>query len=494
MTSSNANNNADTLRISQIPPQEGGTTLSPPDVMQPTDVSAPPGTTNAPRRKKQYSDEPKNYYDVPMLKPPVWKWEIATYFFLGGLSAGAYLLARMASRFGGKRYKDIEQAGTLIAAAAFIPCAPLLIRDLGDWKRFHYMLRVFKPKSPMNLGSWVLTGYGAFVTLAALNEWRKSRKFTTRCARDTEKHRGKTRRRGEEETSDNSEPTNSQPSTLNTVIDAALDGGVPFALMLAGYTGVLLSTSATPLWARKNWLGRLFSASAVSTGVSAIELALQMKSPHAEAQPSHAPLKTIDTAAKVVEAVTLAGYLAEAGKFAAPITKGKYAPQLWGGAVGAGSCRIGPARSHSRQEPENAPRPANGRSRCGIGRRICPPLGHFTGRAYFRQRPTGRPRFQQTQKLNKKRTGEAVQVCFLVCCRRQRASLSRQPYHSRRRQETRKCAAVSSPAFLPLAVRLFTAFGRQNTVSEEPQATGGMHRLQISTLRYNRSFGNIPLF
>ena len=54
-------------------------------------MSAPPGTTDAPRTKKRQSATPKSYYDVPMLKPPVWKWEIATYFFLGGLSAGAYM-------------------------------------------------------------------------------------------------------------------------------------------------------------------------------------------------------------------------------------------------------------------------------------------------------------------------------------------------------------------------------------------------------------------
>ncbi len=319
-SSSQPENNAGTLRISQIPPQEGGTTLAPPDA------------TNAPYRKKQYGDEPKNYYDVPMLKPPVWKWEIAAYFFLGGLSAGAYLLARAASRFGGRRYQDIEQAGTLIAAAAFVPCAPLLIKDLGDWKRFHYMLRVFKPRSPMNLGSWTLTGYGAFVTIAILNEWRKSRNLPP-AALETQRHREKTQRKGKPV---HSRTPNPQPSILNPVIDAALDGGVPFALMLAAYTGVLLSTSATPLWARKNWLGALFSASAVSTGVSAIELALQAKSSHAGEQPSHASLKKIDAAAKIVEAITLAGYLTEAGKFAAPITKGKYAPHLWGGAVGAG--------------------------------------------------------------------------------------------------------------------------------------------------------------
>src|SRR5205085_5334062 len=90
------------------------------------------------------------YYDVPMLKPPVWKWEIAGYFFLGGLSAGAYLLARMAERFGGRKYRDVTRAGTAIAWGSMLPCTPLLIKDLGDPKRFHYMLRVFKPSSPMN--------------------------------------------------------------------------------------------------------------------------------------------------------------------------------------------------------------------------------------------------------------------------------------------------------------------------------------------------------
>jgi formate-dependent nitrite reductase membrane component NrfD len=352
MTSSpRPRNTAALLRLSQIPPQEGGTTLTPPDVMASENMSALPGTTEVPPRKKKQAETPKSYYDVPMLKPPVWKWEIATYFFLGGLSAGAYCIARMASRFGGKRYQDITEAGTLIAAAAFAPCPPLLIRDLGDMKRFHYMLRVFKPNSPMNLGSWTLSGYGAFVTLAALNEWRKGRNAPP-AALETGRHGGKidgetgrsklnqnasvSGKRMQNKQAEDRDGALENP-VLNGVINAALDGGgVPLALLLAGYTGVLLSTSSTPLWARKNWLGALFSASAISTGASAIELALQMKSPNAEDRPSHAPLKTIETAAKMAEAVTLAGYLTEAGKLAAPITKGKYAPHLWGGAVGAG--------------------------------------------------------------------------------------------------------------------------------------------------------------
>ena len=294
-----------------------------------------------PARRKPEIETPTSYYDVPMLKPPVWKWEIATYFFLGGLSAGAYLLARTAARFGGKRYQDITQAGTAIAATAFVPCAPLLIRDLGDMTRFHYMLRVFKPRSPMNLGTWTLTGYGAVLTLTALKEWRKGRRGGDRETGrqgNREREKGKRKKEKEKVTSQHRTPnTQHRPPPSSLLLDAALDGaGMPLALLLAGYTGVLLSTSATPLWARNRWLGPLFSASAISTGASALELALQAHSPNAEAAPSHRPLKQIDAVAKITEAVALAGYLGEAGKFAAPITTGKYAPHFWGGAVGAG--------------------------------------------------------------------------------------------------------------------------------------------------------------
>ncbi len=101
------------------------------------------------------------YYDLSMLKAPVWGAEVALYFFLGGLSAGAYPLARSAERFGGERHRRLTQAGTVVAVLAVpsLSSAPLLIADLGDPKRFLKMLRVFKPRSPMNLGVWTLTAY-----------------------------------------------------------------------------------------------------------------------------------------------------------------------------------------------------------------------------------------------------------------------------------------------------------------------------------------------
>ena len=43
----------------------------------------------------------------------------------------------------------------------------LLIADLGRPERFHYMLRVVKPSSPMSVGTWILTAYGPGSGVAA---------------------------------------------------------------------------------------------------------------------------------------------------------------------------------------------------------------------------------------------------------------------------------------------------------------------------------------
>jgi len=295
----------DRVNAADRPAQAGGLTRQ-------TSSPSDPAT-----RKGRERDEPRpSYYDVPMLKPPVWKWEIASYFFLGGLSAGAYVLARMAARFGGKKYQDVTDIGTAIAAAAFLPCPPLLIHDLGDPKRFHYMLRVFKPKSPMNLGSWVLTGYGATLTLAVLNQWRKSSRKGQKISASL------------------------PPGLVNTAsgaTDAVADGmGVPLALLLAGYTSVLLSTSSNPLWTRKIWLGAVFSSSAIASGAEAINLARAIRAPDAETSPATDPVRTIAAVARVTEAVAITGYLKETGELAEPITKGKYSPLFKYGAIGAG--------------------------------------------------------------------------------------------------------------------------------------------------------------
>jgi formate-dependent nitrite reductase membrane component NrfD len=108
-----------------------------------------------------------SYYGRPVLKPPAWKDDIAYYFFLGGLAAcssglaaGADLTDRPALRRGTR----LGALGALLAGSYF------LIHDLGRPERFHHMLRVAKPTSPMSVGTWVLAAYGAPMGLAAVSE------------------------------------------------------------------------------------------------------------------------------------------------------------------------------------------------------------------------------------------------------------------------------------------------------------------------------------
>jgi formate-dependent nitrite reductase membrane component NrfD len=235
----------------------------------------------------------REYYDISLLKAPLWTPEVAIYFFLGGLSAGAYLLGRAADRFGDA--PEVTRAGALISAAAALPCAPLLIADLGDPKRFHHMLRVWKPHSPMNLGSWILTGYSPITVLAALRELLRGQLHLK-------------------------------------LIDWTDLLGAPLAVGMAGYTGVLVSTTATPVWCKNPWIGPLFSASALHCGASAIGLSLAF----GKETPGGKAVETIDTAASLAEAACLVGYLNQAGELAKPLVEGSQARVFWLGAVGAG--------------------------------------------------------------------------------------------------------------------------------------------------------------
>src|SRR5206468_456221 len=100
--------------------------------------------------------------------------------------------------------------------------APLLIHDLGDPKRFHHMLRVFKPSSPMSLGTWTLMAYSGMATAAVVREYLRDN-TTARANRGT------------------------THDLINGVLLAAHDAaGIPLALGVLGYTGVLLSCTANP--------------------------------------------------------------------------------------------------------------------------------------------------------------------------------------------------------------------------------------------------------
>ncbi len=111
--------------------------------------------------------KPQSYYGHPVIKQPVWKWEIPLYFFTGGLAGGSMLLAE-AARLSGNRTVERRSLFTALAAVTVSPI--LLISDLGKPSRFINMLRVFKPTSPMNIGTWVISAAGTCTGVAAACE------------------------------------------------------------------------------------------------------------------------------------------------------------------------------------------------------------------------------------------------------------------------------------------------------------------------------------
>ncbi len=191
----------------------------------------PPGTTSWNRSITEAGTEMRSYYGRPIIKEPVWTWEIPTYLFTGGL-AGASTVLSSAARVAGNR--KLARTALYIGAVADIVSPVLLISDLGRPERFHHMLRVVKVTSPMNIGSWVLLVSGGASTTAAVlqlvDRWK---------------------------------PLRMAASIVSTL------AGPP----LATYTGVLLADTAVPVWHDgRHELPWIFGASAAASAGAAASM------------------------------------------------------------------------------------------------------------------------------------------------------------------------------------------------------------------------------
>ncbi len=111
--------------------------------------------------------EPRSYYGQPIINRPVWTWEVPWYLWAGGL-AGASLPLGVAASLGGNR--ALARRASAVALAGALASPALLVSDLGRPERFLNMLRVFKPTSAMNVGSWILTAFGSAAALGAGRE------------------------------------------------------------------------------------------------------------------------------------------------------------------------------------------------------------------------------------------------------------------------------------------------------------------------------------
>lgn len=118
-------------------------------------------------REQSMVPEPEfeSYYGRPILKEPTWKTpDVPLYLFLGGLAGASALLAEGAAATG---RPDLERVTRIAAATGAAAGTVALVHDLGRPERFLNMLRVFKPTSPLSVGSFILAPFSALSGAAA---------------------------------------------------------------------------------------------------------------------------------------------------------------------------------------------------------------------------------------------------------------------------------------------------------------------------------------
>ena len=158
--------------------------------------------------------EAEDYYNLPVLKPPTWTWEVPLYFFIGGIAGVSSVIAFVGHLFHAD--PPMVRVALWIAFVGTVLCPALLISDLGRPLRFLNMLRVFKWRSAMSMGSWILSSFGAAVFLAvATNELVLY---------------------------------GIQSPFLPALRWVGEFAGAVTGLLLASYTGVLIGATAIPVW------------------------------------------------------------------------------------------------------------------------------------------------------------------------------------------------------------------------------------------------------
>jgi hypothetical protein len=151
-----------------------------------------------------------------------------------GLTTGLFLVTALGELVMPDVFLPVARVAYPVALVLLVVDQVLLILDLGDPWRFHHMMRVFKPQSPMSVGVWGLNAYAATLTAVVVLfllpgdgavEWARL---------------------------------------------AAVVLGLGPAFTSAVYKGVLLSTSAQPGWRDARWLGGYLSSGAAVLGCAEV--------------------------------------------------------------------------------------------------------------------------------------------------------------------------------------------------------------------------------
>jgi protein NrfD len=188
--------------------------------------------------------------------PPDWGWLIVFYFFFGGLAGGCYFLAVLIDLFGRPEDRPLARLGYYIAFPCIVISGLLLTLDLHRPLRFWHMLiesntfrPMFKPWSPMSVGSWALLIFGIFSLISFIGALAEDDRLAWPAARSIR-----------------------SPRALSKIIGVI--GGL-FGFYVAGYTGVLLAVTNRPIWSDTPLLGLLFVVSAASISAALMILLAQ---------------------------------------------------------------------------------------------------------------------------------------------------------------------------------------------------------------------------
>jgi polysulfide reductase chain C len=169
-----------------------------------------------------------------------WGFPVALDLFFAGLAAGSFCFSVLAARYRGAGFDAFARFGAYLAPISLGLGMMMLVVDLMNKPRFWFTLTVFNGQSPMSLGVWLLSVFGIIAVLYAFC-------WLPESLRERLPILGTLAGEG-----------NGYRKFLGIL-------GLPFALAVSVYTGVLLSAASYPLW-RNPILPVVFCFSAMVTG------------------------------------------------------------------------------------------------------------------------------------------------------------------------------------------------------------------------------------
>ncbi len=226
------------------------------------------------------------YYGLPLLKRPVWTWEVPVYFFTGGAAGAAAVIAAVARAAGAP---DLARDARWVAAVGGAVSPALLVSDLGRPERFLHMLRVFKPQSAMSVGAWTLVAFSTAAGARAFADLVGSRN------------------------GDGPDPDRT-PLPVRVIENASEVLAAATGTVMASYTGVLVGATAIPVWNRSvEVLPIHFAASGLASAVALLELRGHR----------HRALQALGIAAAAVETAVGAVHETSAERVYEPLKRGQ---------------------------------------------------------------------------------------------------------------------------------------------------------------------------